>query len=68
MTTRKSRKIVIQLAILLAFIFGAMVAVVAYYTGSTMMGLIFLTAIQIIILLAVLFMMETITELLEAKL
>jgi len=68
MVTRKYRKLIIQLAILLTFIFGIMVAFVALSTGSTLVGLIFLTAIQIIVLLAILFLLETIVEFLEAKL
>ena len=68
MTTRKHRKIIIQLAIILTFIFGLMVAVVAYYTGSLTMGLIFLTAIEIIVLLAILFVLETVLEVMEVKL
>ena len=68
MVTRKHRKLIIQVAILLAFVFGIMVAIVAYSTGSTLVGLIFLTAIQIIVLLAILFVLETVVELMEAKL
>lgn len=68
MANRKNRKIAIQAAVVLMFIFGVMVAVVAYYTGSTLMGLIFLAAIQIVTMLAILFMLETLIELLEARL
>lgn len=67
METRKERKLVIQVAVLLAFVFGLIVAYLAYSTGSLLMGLIFLTTLQIIVLLAILFMLETMVEVLESK-
>lgn len=68
MTTRTDRKIVIQVAIILAFIFGLVTAFLAWKTGSLLMGMIFLSTLQIIILLAILFMFETLVELIEVKL
>lgn len=68
MTTRTDRKIVIQIAIILAFLFSTVTAFLAWKSGSLLMGLIFLTAFQIIILLAVLFMLETVAEILETRL
>ena len=68
MTTKTYHKIVIQIIIVLAFIFGLVCAFLAWRTGSLLMGLIFLTALQIIILLAVLFVLESVLEVLETKL
>ena len=65
--SKKERKLIIQISILLAFIFGIIVAYLAYTTGSLLMGLIFLTTLQIIVLLAILFMLETILEVFESK-
>lgn len=63
----KSMRVVIQLIIILTFVFGVVVATIAYNTASLTMGLIFLTAIQIIVLLSILYMLEVITEILETK-
>ena len=68
MTTRTERKIVIQAAVILAFVFSMIVAYLAYKTGSLLMGVIFLTALQIIVLLAILFVLETLLETVETKL
>ena len=68
MTTKTERKIVIQVAVILAFIFSLVVAYIAWNTGSLLMGLIFLSALQIIILLAVLFVLESLLEVVEVKL
>ncbi len=65
---RQDRKVVIQGAVILAFVFGIIVAYIAYKTGSFLMGLIFLTTLQIIILLAILYMIEEMTELFEQRL
>ncbi|MFO7872651.1 MAG: hypothetical protein R6U26_03360 [Candidatus Undinarchaeales archaeon] len=65
---RKDRKLIIQGAVIMAFVFGVIVAYIAYKTGSFLMGLIFLTTLQIIILLAILYMIEEIMELFEIKL
>lgn len=65
MTTRKAHKLVIQAIIILAFIFGLIVALIARQTGSIEMGLVFIGAVQIIILLAILYMLEHIMEHLE---
>lgn len=67
MISKKDRQIVIQIAVLMAFIFGVIVAYIAYRTGSFLMGLIFLTTLQIIVLLAILYLLEIIMELLESK-
>lgn len=67
MKPRKDRQIIIQAAIVMAFIFGIIVAYIAYNTGSFLMGLIFLTTLQIIILLAILYMLERVMELFERK-
>jgi hypothetical protein len=67
MGSRKNHQIVIQASIVLVAIFASMVAVVAYYTGSYTMGLIFLSAVQLIVLLAILFVLETISELVEER-
>ncbi|HIJ98904.1 TPA: hypothetical protein H1005_03085 [archaeon] len=68
MTTRTERKIVIQAAIVLAFVFSLVVAYIAWQTGSLLMGLIFLTALQIIVLLAILFVLESLLEITETRL
>ncbi|HIJ98295.1 TPA: hypothetical protein H1012_03570 [archaeon] len=68
MTTKTDRKIIIQVAIILAFIFGLVTAYLGWKTGSLLMGLIFLGSLQIIILLAILFLLETLVELMETKL
>ena len=68
MTTRTERKIVIQIAIILAFLLGLIIAYIAWKTGSLLMGLIFFSALQIIVLLAVLFVLETLLETVETKL
>ena len=65
MTTRKNHKIVIQGVILLAFIFGLITALIARQTGSLEMGIIFIGAIQIIIMLAILYVLEHIIEFME---
>ena len=68
MTTRTERKIVIQVATILAFIFGVVVAYLAWKTGSLLMGIIFLSTLQIIVLLAILFVLETLLEITETRL
>ena len=68
MTTRTDRKIIIQVAIILAFVFGLVTAYLGWKTGSLLMGLIFLSALETIILLAILFVMESLLELMETKL
>lgn len=68
MTTRTERKIIIQIAIILAFLLGLVIAYIAWKTGSLLMGLIFFSALQIIVLLAVLFVLETLLETVETKL
>jgi len=65
MTTRKKHKIVIQIVILLAFVFGLIIALIAKQTGSLEMGIIFIGAVQIIILLAILYVLEHIIEFME---
>ena len=67
MSEHTSRKLVIQVAVILAFVFGMIVAFLAYATNNLLFGTIFLATIQIIILLAMLFVLERITEILEAK-
>ena len=67
MTTRTPHKIVLQIAVLLAFVFSIIVAYVAWKTGSLLMGLIFLTALQIIVLLAILFVLEHLLEVFETR-
>ena len=53
--------------ILLAFVFGLIVALIAKQTGSYEMGLIFIGAVMIIVLLAILYALENIIEILENK-
>jgi len=65
MTTRKKHKIIIQVIILLAFVFGLIVALIAKQTGNLDMGIIFIGSVQIIILLAILYMLEHIIEFME---
>ncbi len=65
MTTRKAHKIVIQLIIILAFVFGLIIALIAKQTGNLEMGIIFIGSIQIIILLAILYVLEHIIEFME---
>ena len=65
MTTRKKHKIVIQLIIILAFVFGLIIALIAKQTGNLEMGIIFIGSIQIIILLAILYVLEHIIEFME---
>lgn len=65
MTTRKTHKFVIQIIILLAFIFGLIVALIAKQTGNLEMGIIFIGAVQIIVLLAILYVLEHIIEFME---
>ena len=65
MTTRKAHKIVIQLIIILAFIFGLIIALIAKQTGNLEMGIIFIGSVQIIILLAILYVLEHIIEFME---
>ncbi|MFH1450607.1 MAG: hypothetical protein ABIF92_01355 [archaeon] len=65
MTTRRTHKLIIQAIILLAFVFGLIVALIAKQTGNYEMGIIFVGAVQIIILLAILYMMEHMVEQLE---
>ena len=65
MTTRKKHKIVIQLIIILAFVFGLRIALIAKQTGNLEMGIIFIGSIQIIILLAILYVLEHIIEFME---
>jgi membrane protease YdiL (CAAX protease family) len=65
MTTRKAHKIVIQLIIILAFVFGLIVALIARQTGSYEVGIIFVGAVQIIILLAILYVLEHVIEFME---
>jgi flagellar biosynthesis protein FliQ len=65
MTTRKKHKLVIQAVIVMAFVFGLIVALIAKQTGDLQMGLIFIGAIQIIIMLAILYVLEHIIEFLE---
>jgi len=65
MTTRKKHKIVIQFVILLAFVFGLIVALIARQTGNFEMGIIFVGSIQIIVLLAILYVLEHIIEFME---
>lgn len=67
MASRKDHKLIIQGVVILAFIFAIMVAWIANQTGSLTLGLIFLTTLQVVVLLAILYMLETIVELLEAK-
>jgi|GEM_PF-2413993 len=63
----KQRKMVIQSAVILAFIFGLIVAFLAYATGNLLFGQIFMQTLMIVILLAMLFVLERIAELLEAR-
>ncbi|MDP7282688.1 MAG: hypothetical protein QF475_03575 [Candidatus Undinarchaeales archaeon] len=65
MTTRKKHKLVIQAVIILAFIFGLIVALIARQTGNYQMGVIFVGSIQIIIMLAILYVLEHIIEFME---
>jgi|TARA_Y100000310_G_C20662402_1_gene805485 flagellar biosynthesis protein FliQ len=65
MTTRKKHKLVIQAVIVMAFVFGLIVALIAKQTGDLEMGIIFIGAIQIIILLAILYVLEHIIEFIE---
>jgi len=67
MTTKKAHKIVIQTIIILAFVFGLIVALIAKQTGSLDMGIIFVGAVQIIIMLAILYVLEQILELMESN-
>ncbi len=68
MTTKTERKVVIQVAIMLAFIFGLVVAYLAWQTGSLLMGLIFLSTLQTIVLLAILYVLESLLETAETRL
>jgi flagellar biosynthesis protein FliQ len=65
MTTRKKHKLVIQAVIILAFIFGLIVALIARQTGNYQIGVIFVGSIQIIIMLAILYVLEHIIEFME---
>ncbi len=49
----------------MAFVFGLIVALIAKQTGDLEMGIIFIGAIQIIILLAILYVLEHIIEFIE---
>ena len=55
----------IQLIIILAFVFGLIVALIARQTGSYEVGIIFVGAVQIIILLAILYVLEHVIEFME---
>ena len=65
MTTRKNHKLIIQVIIILAFVFGLIVALIAKQTGNLNMGIIFIGSVQIIILLAILYVLEHIIEFME---
>jgi hypothetical protein len=67
MTTRKSRKIVIQITIILAFIFSLVIAYSARGTGMSSMLLIFMAGLQVIVLLSILYVLETVIEIIEVK-
>jgi len=65
MTTRRKHKLVIQVIIILAFVFGLIVALIARQTGNLEMGIIFIGSVQIIIMLAILYVLEHIIEFME---
>jgi len=68
MDPKKHHKVVIQIAVVMAFVFGVMTAIVAYFTNSLEMGIIFLLTLSIIVLLSILYVVESILEVLEVKL
>jgi uncharacterized membrane protein YoaK (UPF0700 family) len=61
-------RIVIQLVIILAFIFGLIVAYLSYSYDNLMLGLIFISTLQLIVILSVLYVLEKISENVEEKL
>jgi len=67
MEEHKTRRMIIQVAIILAFIFGIIIAYLTFLSAQFELGIMFLSTLQVIVMLAILYVMEQMFEQMEMR-